>query len=170
MMSQPPATMQIAAMQPGHWPAVKEIYESGLATGNASFQTGAPSWEEWDKSHLMHSRLVALDGQDVAGWAALTPVSGRCVYAGVAEVSVYIDAHHRGKGVGRQLLQALIEDSEAHDIWTLQAGIFPENGPSIRLHETHGFRRVGIRERIGQHYGVWRDTILLERRSSIVGK
>lgn len=189
-------TMKISALLPEHWDAVKAIYEAGLATGNASFQTSAPSWEEWDKAHLAHSRLVALEGGVVAldgdavapdgdavapdgelsrdkaviaGWAALTPVSGRCVYAGVAEVSVYIDARYRGQGVGKLLLQALIEESEASGIWTLQASIFPENTASIRLHEGNGFRQFGIREKIGLHYGVWRDTVLLERRSTTVG-
>jgi phosphinothricin acetyltransferase len=161
--------MQIISLLPEHWPAVRAIYEAGLATGNASFQTSAPSWEEWDKAHLAHSRLVALDRDTVAGWAALTPVSGRCVYAGVAEVSVYIDAGHRGQGVGKMLLKDLIETSEANGIWTLQAGIFPENTASIRLHEGAGFRRVGIREKIGKMGDRWRDTVLLEKRSPTIG-
>lgn len=161
--------MTITALLPDHWPAVKTIYEDGLATGNASFQTTAPGWEEWDRSHLAHSRLVALDGDAVAGWAALTPVSGRCVYAGVAEVSVYISAGHRGQGVGRMLLDALVVESEANGIWTLQAGIFPENTASIRLHEAIGFRQVGVRHRIGKMHDRWRDTILLEKRSTTVG-
>lgn len=161
--------MQTSAFLPHYWPVVKAIYEDGLATGNASFQTSAPSWEEWDKAHLAHSRLVALDGDVVAGWAALTPVSGRCVYAGVAEVSVYIDARYRGRGVGKLLLQTLIEESEVAGIWTLQAGIFPENVASIRLHEGVGFRRVGFREKIGKMSDRWRDTLLLEKRSKIVG-
>lgn len=161
--------MQISTLLPQYWPAVKAIYEAGLATGNASFQTSAPSWEEWDRAHLAQGRLVATDGDLVAGWAALTPVSGRCVYAGVAEVSVYIDAGCRGRGVGKLLLQRLIEESETIGIWTLQAGIFPENIASILLHEGNGFRRIGIREKIGQHHGIWRDTVLLERRSLKVG-
>lgn len=161
--------MTITALQSIHWPAVKAIYEAGLATGNASFQTSAPSWEEWDKAHLTHSRLVALDGDTVTGWAALTPVSGRCVYAGVAEVSVYIDPNYKGQGVGKTLLQALIAESEANGIWTLQAGIFPENTASIRLHEGAGFRQVGIRQRIGKMGDRWRDTVLLEKRSEKVG-
>jgi phosphinothricin acetyltransferase len=162
--------MHILPLLPAHWPAVKAIYEAGLATGNASFQTSAPSWEEWDRSHLAHSRLVALDGESVAGWAALSPVSGRCVYAGVAEVSIYIAADQRGKGVGRAVLQELIRTSEANGIWTLQAGIFPENIASIRLHEGAGFRQVGIREKIGKMGDRWRDTVLLEKRSEIVGR
>jgi len=161
--------MNIQSMRPEHWPSVKAIYEAGLSTGNASFQTSAPSWEEWDKSHLAHSRLVALDGDAVAGWAALTPVSGRCVYAGVAEVSVYIDASCRGKGVGKTLLQSLVSHSEQNGIWTLQAGIFPENTASIRLHESVGFRQIGIREKIGKMGDRWRDTVLLEKRSETVG-
>ncbi|MBG8552757.1 GNAT family N-acetyltransferase [Hymenobacter guriensis] len=153
-----------------HWPAVRAIYEQGIATGNATFQTEAPSWEAWDAAHLKHSRLVALDNtEQVLGWAALTPVSGRCVYAGVAEVSVYIAAVAQGQGIGRQLLQALVKESEQNGIWTLQAGIFPENEPSIRLHQAAGFRLIGQRERIGQMRGVWRNTALLERRSTTVG-
>ena len=161
--------MTIAHLLPDHWPEVKIIYEEGLATGNASFQTSAPSWEEWDKAHLTHSRLVALDGQEVIGWVALTPVSGRCVYAGVAEVSVYVSLSHSGKGVGKTLLQSLITDSERNGIWTLQAGIFPENTASLNLHKGAGFRQVGIREKIGKMGEVWRDTVLLERRSTQVG-
>ena len=161
--------MTITTLLSSHWPAVKAIYEAGLATGNASFQTSAPNWDEWDKAHLTHSRLVALDGDTVTGWAALTPVSGRCVYAGVAEVSVYIASTHRGHGIGKALLQALVAESEQHNIWTLQAGIFPENTASIRLHESAGFRQVGIRQRIGKMGDRWRDTVLLEKRSETVG-
>ena len=169
--------MTITALLPEHWPAVKTIYEAGLATGNASFQTSAPSWEEWDAAHLKHSRMVALLPADpvspsnisqVVGWVALTPVSGRCVYAGVAEVSVYIDTTSRGKGVGKALLQALITESETKGLWTLQAGIFPENTASLRLHAKAGFRTIGTREKIGQMNGIWRDTVLLERRSKTV--
>jgi L-amino acid N-acyltransferase YncA len=161
--------MEIKPLLAEHWPAVKAIYEAGLATGNASFQTSAPSWEEWDKSHLAHSRMVALDGDNVAGWAALTPVSGRCVYAGVAEVSVYVDPHFRGKGLGKALMQVLISESEANGIWTLQAGIFPENSASIQLHKSVGFRQVGIREKIGKMGDRWRDNLFLEKRSKIIG-
>jgi L-amino acid N-acyltransferase YncA len=160
--------MQILPLLPEHWPAVKAIYESGLATGNATFQTSAPSWEELDSAHLKHSRLAAIQGGQVRAWAALTPVSGRCVYAGVAEVSVYVDPDSRGKGLGEQLLQVLITESESNGLWTLQAGIFPENIPSLRIHEKTGFRHVGYREKIGQMNGIWRDTVLLERRSKIV--
>lgn len=161
--------MKIQPLLPEHWPAVKAIYEDGLATGNASFATSAPGWEEWDKTHLAHSRLIALDDNTIAGWAALTPVSGRCVYAGVAEVSVYIAASHRGKGIGKALLLTLITESEHNNIWTLQAGIFPENTASIRLHEAAGFRQVGIRQRIGKMGDRWRDTVLLEKRSETIG-
>jgi L-amino acid N-acyltransferase YncA len=163
------STIIIGTLQPEHWPAVKSIYEQGIATGDATFQTGAPDWEEWDRSHLGHSRLVALDGNTVAGWVALTPVSGRCVYAGVAEISVYIDPGYRGMGVGTALMKAVIADSEANGIWTLQAGIFPENTASIRLHVNVGFRRVGFRERIGKMSGRWRDTIFFEKRSEKAG-
>ncbi|MBS1601322.1 MAG: N-acetyltransferase [Bacteroidetes bacterium] len=160
--------MTITTLQPAHWPSVRAIYEAGLATGNASFQTSAPSWGEWDKAHLVHSRLVAIDGATIAGWAALTPVSGRCVYTGVAEVSVYIDPGHRGQGVGKALLQALIAESEKNGIWTLQAGIFPENMASLRLHEKAGFRVIGTREKIGKMGDRWRDTVLLEKRSKTI--
>ncbi|TYZ09543.1 N-acetyltransferase family protein [Hymenobacter lutimineralis] len=162
--------IRLLPLAAAHWPAVRAIYEQGIATGNATFQTEAPSWEAWDAAHHQHSRLVALGAEDeVLGWAALTPVSGRCVYAGVAEVSVYIATAAQGKGVGRQLLQALVTESEHNGIWTLQAGIFPENEPSIRLHQAAGFRLIGQRERIGQMRGVWRNTALLERRSTTVG-
>ncbi|QKG52210.1 GNAT family N-acetyltransferase [Hymenobacter sp. BRD67] len=163
--------MLLQPLTAAHWPQVRAIYQQGIATGHATFQTEAPAWEEWDSSHLAHSRLVALDeatGQ-VLGWAALTSVSGRCVYAGVAEVSVYVAAEARGQGVGRQLLAALVAGAEAQGLWMLQAGIFPENGASVRLHEAAGFRVVGRRERIGRLAGVWRDTLLLERRSGLVG-
>jgi len=160
--------MQILPLLPEHWPAVKAIYESGLATGHATFQTSAPSWEEWDTAHLKHSRLIAVQDNQLLAWAALTPVSGRCVYAGVAEVSVYVDAQSRGQGLGEQLLQALIEESEANGLWTLQAGIFPENIASLKIHEKTGFRQVGYREKIGRMNGIWRNTVLLERRSKTV--
>jgi L-amino acid N-acyltransferase YncA len=156
-------------MKPSDWEAVKQIYEEGIATGNATFQQSAPTWDEWNNSHLLHSRIVAKADNNVLGWAALTPVSGRCVYAGVAEVSVYVSDKARGKGLGKQLLQKLIEESEANGIWTLQAGIFPENTPSIKIHEACGFRIFGTRERIGKMNGVWRDNLVLERRSKTVG-
>ena len=162
--------MNILPMTVGHWPAVETIYTEGLATGNASFATVAPTWTEWDASHLRACRLVAChaDGP-VLGWAALSPVSSRCVYGGVAEVSVYVAAAARGQGVGRALLAALVVAAEQHGLWTLQAGLFPENTASLHLHEAAGFRLVGRRERIGQLRGKWRDTLLLERRSAVVG-
>jgi L-amino acid N-acyltransferase YncA len=161
--------MKIEKLLPLHWMAVKEIYEEGIATGNATFQTNAPSWEEWDNSHLVHSRLVAIDNREVIGWAALTAVSDRCVYAGVAEVSVYIASSSRGKKIGQALLLELISRSEKNNIWTLQAGIFPENMASLKLHKQCGFNLVGRREKIGKMKSIWRDTILLERRSKAVG-
>jgi L-amino acid N-acyltransferase YncA len=161
--------MKIASLKQEHFEAVNEIYALGIATGIATFQEEVPTWESWDESHLKTGRLVALDGDDIAGWAALTPVSGRCVYAGVAEVSIYIHPNHRGKGIGRALLKALIAESEKQNLWTLQAGIFPENAASLKIHQQCGFRQVGYREKIGQLNGVWRDTILLERRSQTIG-
>jgi L-amino acid N-acyltransferase YncA len=162
--------MFITTLLPEHRAAVKAIYEQGIATGDATFQTSAPNWEEWNAGHLPHSRLVAVENGQVVGWAALSAVSGRCVYAGVAEVSVYVAAAHRGKKVGEALLKALIDESERHDIWTLQAGIFPENIASLTIHGHCGFRQVGYREKIGKMWtGVWRDTVLLERRSRTAG-
>ena len=160
--------MRILPMQPEHWPEVERIYIEGIATGNATFETESPGWENWDAKHHQHSRLVALDRTELLGWAALSPVSTRRVYAGVAEVSIYIEQRARGKGVGRDLLRALVEQSEQNGIWTLQAGIFPENVASIALHKACGFREVGGREKIGKLKGVWRDVVLLERRSSFV--
>jgi L-amino acid N-acyltransferase YncA len=161
--------MIISTLLPEHWPSVKTIYEQGIATGQATFQTDSPSWEQWNASHLPHSRLVALLDNTIIGWAALTAVSDRCVYAGVAEVSVYIAPGHRGQKVGQTLLRALIASSEHHNLWTLQSGIFPENEASMHIHEKCGFRLVGYREKIGQQYGIWRNTVILERRSTIVG-
>ncbi len=157
--------MKIIALLPEHWEAVKKIYEEGIATGNATFQTSAPSWEEWDTAHVAKPRFVAVENNEVLGWAAITPVSGRCVYAGVGEVSVYVGANARGKGVGKQLLIALIEGSEKENFWTLQAGVFPENIASLSIHQACGFRIIGTREKIGKMNGVWRDTVLLEKRS-----
>jgi L-amino acid N-acyltransferase YncA len=159
----------IEAMQDNDWDVVRAIYREGIATGNATFETDAPAWEAWDRGHLRTCRLVAKADGRVAGWAALSPVSGRCVYAGVAEVSLYVGALARGQGIGKALLVALVEESERAGLWTLQAGIFPENTASLALHRTHGFREVGRRERIGQMNGVWRDVVLMERRSKVVG-
>ncbi|QQL49159.1 GNAT family N-acetyltransferase [Mucilaginibacter ginkgonis] len=150
------------------WPSVKEIYLKGMATDNATFQTEAPSWEDWDSSHLNFGRLAAeIDGTVVA-WAALSPVSSRCVYAGVAEVSVYVDPAFAAIGIGSAILSQLITASESNGIWTLQSGIFPENTGSIRIHEKNGFRFVGRREKIGKMNGIWRDTLLFERRSKAI--
>jgi phosphinothricin acetyltransferase len=162
-------TTSIRPMQPGDWDAVLGIYEAGIATGNATFETEAPTWERWDSSHLDEHRLVAIVDSHVVGWVALSPVSDRCVYGGVAENSVYIHPDQRGRGVGVALMTALIDSSEAAGIWTLQTGIFPENTASIALHQRVGFRIVGTRERIGRLHGTWRDTLLLERRSTAVG-
>jgi L-amino acid N-acyltransferase YncA len=161
--------LRIEKMQPEDWEAVRSIYQEGLATSNATFETNAPEWKDWDQSHLRHCRLVARRSGQVIGWAALSPVSSRYVYRGVAEVSIYIAAAARGVGIGKTLLQALIEEAERLDIWTLEASIFPENAVSITLHEACGFREVGRRERIGQMNGVWRDVVLMERRSKVVG-
>lgn len=163
--------VRLLPLTEAHWPEVRAIYEQGIATGHATFQTKAPDWQDWHAGHLLHCRLVAADAGNgqVLGWAALTPVSGRCVYAGVAEVSVYVADAARGQGLGRKLLAELVAESEQNGIWTLQAGIFPENAPSRKLHEAAGFRVVGYRERIGQMQGRWRDTMLLERRSATVG-
>lgn len=158
-----------STLLPEHWSTVRSIYEEGIRTGNATFQQTAPEWEEWNSSHLNHSRIVAIVNNEVAGWAALTPVSGRCVYAGVGEVSVYVAEKFRGQKIGNALLQELIKQSESNNIWTLQAGIFPENAASIKVHEANAFRTVGYREKIGQMNGEWRDTVLMERRSKIVG-
>ena len=163
-------SMEIIELLPDHWEEVRTIYLHGIATKQATFQTDAPSWENWDKGHLSTLRYVAIIDGIIAGWAALSPVSSRCVYAGVAEVSVYIHEGYRGKGVGKALLQKLITESEASTIWTLQSGIFPENLASIALHEKLGFRTIGYREKVGKMDGVWRDTVLMERRSKITGQ
>ena len=151
------------------WEHVRSIYLEGIATGQATFETGAPAWEKWNADHLDGPRLVCRQGGAVVGWAVLSPVSGRCVYAGVAEVSVYVAEKCRGQGIGRALLTALVERAEQRGIWTLQAGVFPENRASIELHLKCGFREVGRREKLGKLAGVWRDVVLLERRSKVAG-
>lgn len=158
----------IEQMKPGDWEQVRSIYLEGIATGHTTFETGAPSWEKWDAGHLKIARLVARHGDKVLGWAALSAVSSREAYRGVAELSVSIGEESRGRGIGRALLEALIEQSESNGIWTLQASIFPENIASVKLHLRCGFREVGRRERIGKLNGAWRDTLLFERRSQIV--
>jgi L-amino acid N-acyltransferase YncA len=163
------AAVAIQRLTAADWDAVRGIYLEGIATGDATFEADAPGWEIWDGAHRQDARLVARRGGRVIGWAALTRVSGRCVYAGVAEVSVYVAESARGEGVGRALLEALIAASEQAGVWTLQAGIFPENAASIALHERCGFRVVGRRERLGRLGPTWRDVMLLERRSPRVG-
>jgi phosphinothricin acetyltransferase len=162
-------SITIEALTAGDWPAVRAIYESGIATGDATFETAVPSWEAWDAAHLPHLRVVARSDGDVVGWAALAPVSSRPCYAGVAEESVYVAAEARGQGVGRALLSDLVGRAEDAGIWTIQTGIFPENEASVALHLACGFRIVGVRERLGRLHGVWRDVVLLERRSEAVG-
>jgi L-amino acid N-acyltransferase YncA len=163
--------LEIAAMEPSDWPDVRRIYEEGIATGRATFETQAPEWEAWDASHRRECRFVARRDGRVVGWIALSAVSRRQVYRGVAEVSVYVGEEARGSGVGRALFERLIPDSEAAGIWTVQAGVQAENEASLALHEAMGFRRVGVREGFGQDAeGVWRDVVLLERRSKSVGR
>jgi L-amino acid N-acyltransferase YncA len=164
-----PSSMNITPMSEAHWAAVREIYAQGIATRNATFETALPDWAEWDARHLSMCRLVALRGDEVVGWAALSAVSSREVYRGVAEVSVYVANRAQGKGIGSALLASLIAGSERNGIWTLQAGILAENDASIHLHEKAGFRIVGCREKIGRLDGQWRDTVLMERRSTVVG-
>jgi len=159
----------IEPMAPGDWDTVRAIYQEGIATGHATFEHAVPDWGRWDAGHLPICRLVARANSKVLGWAALSPVSSRPVYAGVAEVSVYVAEQARGRGIGFQLLSALVEASEEQGIWTLQAGIFPENKASIELHKRCGFRIVGTREKIGRMNGRWRDTVMMERRSSAIG-
>ena len=161
--------LTLEKMKSTDWNAVRAIYEEGIATGHATFETEVPEWIEWDRSHLRDCRLVAKAREQVVGWTALSPVSERCVYAGVAEVSIYITSSARGQGIGKTLLKALIDKSEKVGIWTLQAGVFPENTASIALHKACGFREIGYRSRIGQTGDVWRDVVLLERRSAICG-
>jgi phosphinothricin acetyltransferase len=160
----------IDEMHADDWPAVRRIYEQGIATCQATFETKTPSWQDWHAGHFSHCRLIARIDGDIVGWAALAPTSRRACYAGVAEVSIYIAKLHRMRGIGRALLQAIVPSSERHGIWTLTAGLFPENQASVRLLESCGFRLVGRRERIGQLDGKWRDTVIYERRSAIVGK
>ena len=156
----------VEEMTAADWPAVAEIYRQGLETGEASFETTVPGYDAWDRAHLERPRLVARADGDVIGWAALSPVSDRCVYGGVAEDSVYVAAAAMGRGIGRILLSELVRRAEEDGIWTIQAGIFPENTASLALHERCGFRVVGLRERLGKHHGVWRDVLLVERRSA----
>lgn len=159
----------VESMKAEDWDEVAIIYQTGMATGNATFEREVPTWEEWDKSHLNECRLVARSDGRIIGWAALSPVSSRRIYSGVAEVSLYVAESMQGVGVGKALLEASIQASERVGLWTLQAGIFPENGASMALMKSCGFREVGRRERLGKMDGVWRDVLLVERRSKIVG-
>jgi phosphinothricin acetyltransferase len=155
-------------LRPNDWPEVARIYDEGIVTGNATFETQAPSWQEWDAAHLPDHRFVAEDDGRVAGWIALAPASSRQCYAGVAEISVYVAEDVRGKGVGSELLATVVESAEGAGLWTLQTSVFPENTASLAVLRRFGFRTVGTRERIGQLHGVWRDTVLVERRSEVV--
>lgn len=161
--------MEIRPITKDNFSEVVEIYKQGLATNIATFQNDLPQWEDWNKGHLDFCRISIYENNKMLGWTALTPVSSRCVYAGVAEVSVYIAQKERGKGIGKILLNELIKQSEANEIWMLQSGIFSENQSSIKLHEKCGFRMVGYREKIGKKNGIWKDNILMEYRSKNIG-
>lgn len=152
------------------WIPVAEIYRQGIETRNATFETEIPAWDEWDSSHLKSCRIIASTGDSIVAWAALIPVSKRKVYAGVAEISIYVSDEYKRQGIGSRLLGRLITESEKEGFWTLQAVIFPENITSLKIHQDLGFRKVGFREKIGKIDGIWRDTILLERRSKMTGK
>jgi len=157
-------------MEASDWHWVKEIYEDGIATGDATFETEAPPWEDWDAKHVASCRIVAESAGRIVGWAGLWPASDRCVYGGVAEVSVYVAGEAQGAGLGSRLLGKLVSESEREGFWTLQAGIFPENRSSVRIHQKCGFRVIGHREKLGKMGGVWRDVLLMERRSRTVGR
>ena len=161
--------VEIQQMKPSDWLAVADIYKQGIETGMATFETTVPEWEQWNENHIESCRLVAKINENTVGWAALSAVSSRCVYGGVAEVSVYVSSLVRGKKIGEHLLRNLIDQSEEQGYWTLQSGIFPENLSSIRLHEKLGFRKIGYKERIGQLDGDWKDNILMEKRSNKKG-
>jgi phosphinothricin acetyltransferase len=160
--------LSIEAMTGAHAPAVLAIYQAGIDEGNATFETRAPGWQAFSTARLPGCRYVAVDGGRVAGWVAVSAVSSRPVYAGVVEHSVYVDPDARGQGIGRLLLAAVIDATEAAGIWTIQSGIFPENTISLAMHKGAGFRVVGVRERMGRHHGRWRDVVLIERRSQAV--
>lgn len=161
--------IEIVKLVPEHRDDVKRIYEEGIKTRNATFETEAPSWEEWDKKHDNELRFAAVEAGKVIGWAALIPTSTRKVYAGVMEVSIYIGEDQRGKGVGKALLDVLIPESEKSGVWSLLSVLFPENTASIKLHEKAGFRIIGVREKMGKMDDTWRDNIMMERRSKIAG-
>jgi phosphinothricin acetyltransferase len=160
--------LEVRELRNRDWPAVQAIYEQGIAGRNATFETEAPDWDSWDRSHLEGHRLVALEDAQVVGWAALSPVSERCCYEGVAENSVYVDSSAHGRGIGRALLDRIIADAEQAGIWTIQTGVFPENEASVGLHLACGFRVVGLRERLAKLDGAWRDVLFLERRSEVI--
>ena len=161
--------IEINHIKPEDWEAVSKIYKLGIETGIATFETEIPAWSTWDKSHLKKCRFAAWLDNHLVGWAALSPVSSRCVYGGVAEVSVYVDIGYFGKGIGTQLLQRLVIESEKEGIWTLQSGIFRENKASIQLHKKAGFREIGYRESVGKKDGIWYDNVILEKRSKTIG-
>lgn len=169
MSGDSPLEVVIEPMTERDWPQVRAIYEEGIEFGDATFETSPPDWATWNSTHLRVCRLVARSGGEVAGWAALSPVSSREVYAGVTEASLYISERARGRGVGSKLMAALIEASEQAGVWTLYSSTFPENAASLALQQKHGFRVIGTRERIACHHGRWRDTVLLERRSLVAG-
>ncbi len=160
----------IRKMQTEDGRRILEIYAQGLATRNATFETQVPTWDDWDRNHHRHSRFVYQGSDGILGWAALSPVSKRAVYRGVAEVSVYVDTRSLGQGIGTALMQALIEGAERHGIWTLYASMFPENVATVKLHHQNGFKKVGVREKIACLDGQWRDTLIMERRSTVVGQ
>ncbi len=162
--------MVIRSMLKEDWQMVANIYKEGIDTQLATFETNVPSYTDWDISHLKIGRFVAVTNEKILGWAALSPVSGRCVYGGVAEISIYVGKESRGLGVGKLLMQNLILESEKQGLWTIQSGVFPENKASIALHKKMGFRCIGTRERIGKLHGVWKDNVLFERRSKLVGQ
>ena len=162
-------TVSIRSMLPNDWQSVKKIYESGIATGIATFETSPPDWENWNNGHLLFGRFVATIENEIVGWTSLSSVSSRCVYGGVAEISVYVSENHRGIGIGKKLLSNLITDSEKNGIWTLQAGIFTDNLASVKLHESVGFRVIGHREKIGMLKDKWKDSFMFEKRSKVVG-
>lgn len=161
--------MEIISITKHHYQEIANIYKQGIETGIATFETTVPTWETWNEIKLLHSRFVAVDNNDVLGWVALSKVSNRCVYEGVAEVSIYISENHRGKGVGKILMENVIKESETNGIWTLQSGMFAENEATIALHKIVGFRIIGHREKVGKLAGVWKDNVIMERRSKVVG-
>lgn len=161
--------MEFLGINKKNFDSVAKIYRAGIDTGNATFETSVPSFEKWDKKHLPFGRIIVSENKKILGWASLSKVSERLVYSGVAEVSVYVSGSEQGKGIGTLLLQKLIEISESRGIWTLQCGIMRENTASIQLHKKCGFREIGYREKVGKLNGVWKDNIIMERRSKIVG-